>query len=162
MLVELPKRMIFAGGDIPLPSDEPYLILTAIKNGIMLYSLAGKLLGQIFTDKKGATVAVADSYTYRVTKTNGGAAIKPAENNISVAVPTYDIFGNVDKYSYELYEYRKGTVQPFGAAKVTTSPATDLSYKAFLSEDCNIFRSLLLVAAISLLTEGENLKKKRT
>lgn len=160
MLLELPKKLIYAGGDLKLPSENPYLFLTAIKDGAMLYSDAGRLVGQVMTDKKGATVSVADSCSYRITVANGSAEIAPLPSDTGSVPPKFEIFGSVSKYQYELFEYRKGTVHPFSAAKVTASPLTDAGYKALLGEDCNVFRSLLIVMAITMLNEGENLRNK--
>lgn len=156
MIIELPKRLKYASGDIKLGMADPYVTLTAIKNGAMLYGSNGNLIGQIFTDKKGATVTVADAGSYRVTN-EYRIKIEPYSGNTNAR---YDVFGKPEKYTYTLYEYYKGEIKPRGSAAVTFSPVDlkDVKYTVSISEDGNIFRLLLLVVAITMLQEGENLK----
>ncbi len=158
MLIELPKKLEYVGGDIFIPSDEPFLSLTRIKNGALLYSDKAKLLGQIFYDTKGATITVADAGSYRVTYADGKIAVNAFSGNCS---SVYEVFGSVGRYEYSLYEYRKGIKKPFEAASVTTSPLDHVFYKVLLDDKCNIFRALMIVVAIGMLLQGENIKTKK-
>lgn len=157
MIIELPKSLEYVGGDIYVPSDEPFLTLTRIKNGAMLYSDKGSLLGQIFYDEKGATVSVANAGSYRVTYNLGKISIGAFSENASSA---YEILGSAERYEYTLFEYKKGVRRPVEAASVTTSPLDDVFYKIKTDDSCNVFRSLMLVVAIGMLVRGENVKKK--
>lgn len=151
MIAELPRKFIYAGGDIRIPTEEPFLKLTAIKDGALLYSDAGKLVGQVLTDKTGATVTTADAGSYRV-KNDGGQATIVANSDKSDL--KFDIFGRTDGYNYTLYEYRKGSVKPIKAAQVAPSVVKGGWYTVKVEEDVNVFRALMLTVAISLLTEG--------
>ena len=149
MIVKLPKKPIYSVSDIYIPADNPEVYLTAIKGGYMLYNVGGNLIGQIFADKTGATFVVGDSRAYRVTYNFGSV-------NISPLIPDekairYDIFGDINEYRYDVYEYRRNSVKPEKVAQVI--PQSYKEYCVNLDDKGNVYRNLLLVVTISLLVE---------
>ena len=115
----------------------------------MLYSTEGKLIGQVLADKEGATFVVGDSRAYRVTDNFGEIAIKPLISDAKAV--KYDVFGDVQKYRYDVYEYKNNSVQPAKVAQVI--PSSDREYMVNLDEKGNVYRNLLLVVTITLLVE---------
>lgn len=149
MIVKLPKKPIYSTEDIFIPQDKPEVFLTAIKGGWMLYNVGGNLIGQIFSDKTGATFVVGDSRAYRVTYNFGNVSIAPLVPDEKAI--RYDVFGDVNAYKYDVYEYRHNSIKPEKAASVAP-----LSYKEYcvdLNDEKNVYRNLLLVVTISLLVE---------
>ena len=149
MIVKLPKRPIYSIGDIYMPAEDPTVYLTAIKGGWMLYSTEGKLIGQVLADKEGATFVVGDSRAYRVVNNFGDISIKPLIADAKAV--KYDVFGDVTKYRYDVYEYKNNSVQPAKVAQVI--PSSDTEYMVNLDEKGNVYRNLLLVVTITLLVE---------
>lgn len=151
--------MIHAGGDIIIPFGLSLIKLSIIKDGLLLYSEVGTLVGQILFGNDEATITVADSGSYRISGFGGKFTI--ANQSEGKVMPKYETFGNVPNYNYTLFEYRPGNVKPTEAARITAMPLNEEEYKVVLNEDCNIFRTFLLVAAISYLVEGKGGKKLR-
>ena len=149
MIAKLPKKPIYSTGDIFLPQDKPEVYLTAIKGGWMLYSKEGKLVGQVFIDKTGATVAIGDSRAYRVTYDVVGVKISPLIPDDKAI--KYEIFGDVETYRYEVYEYKNKSVTPILSARVI--PVDYKEYYAKMEESSNVYRNLLLIVAITSLVE---------
>ena len=153
MTISLPKKFIYAGGDVKVASENETLILSPVKKGVLLYNGKGNLSGQVFTDKKGATVAVPDGCAYRIELSDNSAKIAVSSDSQRIAFSRYEIFGKVASYAYTLYEYLKNSLRPVVAAEVTPAPFDDKYYKVYLNEERNVYRNILIVAALALLTE---------
>ena len=153
MTITLPKKFLYVGGDYKVASENETLILSPVKKGVLLYNGKGNLSGQVFTDKKGATVAVPDGCAYRIELSDNSAKITVSSDSQRTAFSRYEIFGKVASYAYTLYEYLKNSLRPVVAAEVTPAPFDDKYYKVYLNEERNVYRNILIVAALSLLTE---------
>ena len=147
MIVRLQKDLRRDGDPIYLPEEKPILALKPVADGAFLYSTEGKLVGQSLFDETGATVSVGDAKSYRVEKKNGQIEIKPFVPDEKAF--SYEPFGNVEKENYTLYEYRPGSRLPTVAARVTPEPLDHDYYYANLSEDSNVFRTLLFAVTLS-------------
>lgn len=147
MIVYLPRDVRSFGGPIGLPKEDPYLSLRTVKGDVYMQSTEGKLVGQILFDEGCATVSVGDAQSYCVTKNGGKIAIDPfAKEGGKIR---YEVFGNTKELAYTLYQYRAGVIQPVVAARVTPDPIDRAFYYADLSDDCNVFRTLLFAVAIA-------------
>ncbi len=153
MTITLPKKFLYVGGDYKVASENETLILSPVKKGVLLYNGKGNLSGQVFTDKKGATVAVPDGCAYRIELSDNSAKIAVSSDSQRIAFSRYEIFGKVASYAYTLYEYLKNSLRPVVAAEVTPAPFDDKYYKVYLNEERNVYRNILIVAALALLTE---------
>lgn len=153
MTITLPKKFLYVGGDYKVASENETLILSPVKKGVLLYNGKGNLSGQVFTDKKGATIAVPDGCAYRIDLSNGAVKISASSDSQRTPFSRYEIFGKVASYAYTLYEYLKNSLRPVVAAEVTPAPFDDKYYKVYLNEERNVYRNILIVAALSLLTE---------
>lgn len=153
MTISLPKKFIYAGGDVKVASENETLILSPVKKGVLLYNAKNNLSGQVFIDKKGATVAVPDGCAYRIELYDNSAKIAVSSDSQRTAFSRYEIFGKVASYAYTLYEYLKNSLRPVVAAEVTPAPFDDKYYKVYLNEERNVYRNILIVAALALLTE---------
>lgn len=153
MTITLPKKFLYVGGDVKVASENETLILSPVKKGVLLYNGKGNLSGQVFTDKKGATIAVPDGCAYRIELSDNSAKIAVSSDSQRTAFSRYEIFGKVASYAYTLYEYLKNSLRPVVAAEVTPAPFDDKYYKVYLNEERNVYRNILIVAALSLLTE---------
>lgn len=153
MTITLPKKFLYVGGDYKVASENETLILSPVKKGVLLYNGKGNLSGQVFTDKKGATVAVPDGCAYRIELSDNSAKIAVSSDSQRTAFSRYEIFGKVASYAYTLYEYLKNSLRPVVAAEVTPAPFDDKYYKVYLNEERNVYRNILIVAALALLTE---------
>ena len=153
MTITLPKKFLYVGGDYKVASENETLILSPVKKGVLLYNGKGNLSGQVFTDKKGATVAVPDGCAYRIELSDNSVKITVSSDSQRTAFSRYEIFGKVASYAYTLYEYLKNSLRPVVAAEVTPAPFDDKYYKVYLNEERNVYRNILIVAALSLLTE---------
>ncbi len=153
MTITLPKKFLYVGGDYKVASENETLILSPVKKGVLLYNGKGNLSGQVFTDKKGATIAVPDGCAYRIELSDNSAKIAVSSDSQRTAFSRYEIFGKVASYAYTLYEYLKNSLRPVVAAEVTPAPFDDKYYKVYLNEERNVYRNILIVAALALLTE---------
>ncbi len=153
MTITLPKKFLYVGGDVKVASENETLILSPVKKGVLLYNGKGNLSGQVFIDKKGATVAVPDGCAYRIELSDNSAKIAVSSDSQRTAFSRYEIFGKVASYAYTLYEYLKNSLRPVVAAEVTPAPFDDKYYKVYLNEERNVYRNILIVAALALLTE---------
>ncbi len=153
MTITLPKKFLYVGGDYKVASENETLILSPVKKGVLLYNGKGNLSGQVFIDKKGATVAVPDGCAYRIELSDNSAKIAVSSDSQRTAFSRYEIFGKVASYAYTLYEYLKNSLRPVVAAEVTPAPFDDKYYKVYLNEERNVYRNILIVAALALLTE---------
>lgn len=153
MTITLPKKFLYVGGDYKVASENETLILSPVKKGVLLYNGKGNLSGQVFTDKKGATIAVPDGCAYRIELSDNSVKITVSSESQRAPFSRYEIFGKVASYAYTLYEYLKNSLRPVIAAEVTPSPFDDKYYKVYLNEERNVYRNILIVAALSLLTE---------
>lgn len=153
MTITLPKKFLYVGGDYKVASENETLILSPVKKGVLLYNGKGNLSGQVFIDKKGATVAVPDGCAYRIELSDNSVKITVSSDSQRTAFSRYEIFGKVASYAYTLYEYLKNSLRPVVAAEVTPAPFDDKYYKVYLNEERNVYRNILIVAALALLTE---------
>ena len=153
MTITLPKKFLYVGGDVKVASENETLILSPVKKGVLLYNGKGNLSGQVFIDKKGATIAVPDGCAYRIELSDNSAKIAVSSDSQRTAFSRYEIFGKVASYAYTLYEYLKNSLRPVVAAEVTPAPFDDKYYKVYLNEERNVYRNILIVAALALLTE---------
>ena len=153
MTITLPKKFLYVGGDVKVASENETLILSPVKKGVLLYNGKGNLSGQVFTDKKGATVAVPDGCAYRIELSDNSVKITVSSESQCAPFSRYEIFGKVASYAYTLYEYLKNSLRPVVAAEVTPAPFDDKYYKVYLNEERNVYRNILIVAALALLTE---------
>lgn len=153
MTITLPKKFLYVGGDYKVASENETLILSPVKKGVLLYNGKGNLSGQVFTDKKGATIAVPDGCAYRIELSDNSVKITVSSDSQRTAFSRYEIFGKVASYAYTLYEYLKNSLRPVVAAEVTPAPFDDKYYKVYLNEERNVYRNILIVAALALLTE---------
>lgn len=153
MTISLPKKFIYAGGDVKVASENETLILSPVKKGVLLYNAKNNLSGQVFIDKKGATIAVPDGCAYRIELSDNSVKIAVSSDSQRTAFSRYEIFGKVASYAYTLYEYLKNSLRPAVAAEVTPAPFDDKYYKVYLNEERNVYRNILIVAALALLTE---------
>lgn len=153
MTITLPKKFLYVGGDYKVASENETLILSPVKKGVLLYNGKGHLSGQVFIDKKGATVAVPDGCAYRIELSDNSVKITVSSDSQRTAFSRYEIFGKVASYAYTLYEYLKNSLRPVVAAEVTPAPFDDKYYKVYLNEERNVYRNILIVAALALLTE---------
>ena len=161
MIVHLPKDLRYDCDPIPLPEEDPYLYLKPVEDGVFLYSLEGKLVGQSLFDEFGATVSVGDAKSYRVEWAGEKIAVRPFPDEDRACF--YEPFGNVKGANYTLYEYRQGEKIPVVAARVTPEPLDPDYYYVKLSEESNVFRTLLLTVAASHVSQTpkpEGKKKK--
>lgn len=152
MIVHLPKDPNPNGDLIYLPEEKPYLALKPVADGVFLYSKEGKLVGQSLFDETGATVSIGDSRSYRVEKdVSGSVVIKPlvADDKAN----GYELFGNIPGGNYTLYEYLPGVVLPKVAARVTPEPLDLKFYYADLSEESNVFRTLLFTVTVNAVVK---------
>lgn len=153
MTITLPKKFLYVGGDVKVASENETLILSPVKKGVLLYNGKGNLSGQVFIDKKGATIAVPDGCAYRIELSDNSVKITVSSDSQRTAFSRYEIFGKVASYAYTLYEYLKNSLRPVVAAEVTPAPFDDKYYKVYLNEERNVYRNILIVAALALLTE---------
>ena len=150
MIVRLPRDLATIGGPIFLPEGDPYLALSSVSGNVYLYSIEGKLVGQILFDGYCATVSICDAPTYFVQKS--GAKIDICALPQAGVKARYELFGNASKSAYTLYQYNVGEVLPVVAARVTPEPLDSAYYYADLSEGSNVFRTLLFAVAIARLS----------
>ena len=150
MIVRLPRDLRTTRQALRLPEGDPELVLQPVEGGVFLYSVAGKLVGQSLFDETGATVSVGDAKSYRIENEGGKPKFAPFVNDEKSF--RYETYGNVGKNNYSLYEYRPDSVRPVLAAQVTPEPLDDAYFYANLSEDANVFRTLLFVATVSCLS----------
>ena len=151
MIVRLPRDLRVSEESVCVPEKDPELVLKPVEDGVFLYSVAGKLVGQSLFDQIGATVSVGDAKSYRIDKDEGGK-IRFAPFVEDEKSFRYETYGNVGVNNYSLYEYRPGSVLPVLAARVTPEPLDHDYYYADLSESANVFRTLLFVATVSHLS----------
>lgn len=154
MTISLPKKFIYAGGDVKVATENETLILSPVKKGVLLYNAKNNLSGQVFIDKKGATVAVPDGCSYRIELSENVASITVSSDSQRTAFSRYEIFGKVASYAYTLYEYLKNSLRPVVAAEVTPAPFDDKYFKVYLNEERNVYRNILIVTALALLAEN--------
>lgn len=153
MTIAFPKKFVYVGGDYKVASENETLILSPVKKGVLLYNGKGNLSGQVFTDKKGATISVPDGCAYRIELSDDTVKITVPPESQRTPFSRYEIFGKPDSYAYTLYEYVKTFLRPVVAAEVTPAPFDDKYFKVYLNEERNVYRNILIVAALALLTE---------
>lgn len=147
------------------PQDKSFLIKVAkFKKGFYLYNTNGEQIGQIIMHKCSATITAPDSASLTVIKNidNTYALIDTVINDAekkSIKIKgkqrtlssEYMVYGNADKYSYDIYEKKIGQKMPCVTGAVINDTVDGQYYKLKITNASNILIIIMICIAIDKL-----------
>ena len=162
MIFEFTKQLTALGSDYPIYDINNTLLFNIdfIKNGFNFNNTQNKLIAQTIKNKNDVTISIADSPSIFI---DNNFNIKPNnldENSLDKEIKTeekrnlvysYEIFGNPNIYSYDLFEKKNGEIKPKVVANIIDCPLNDKIFKVRIDDNCNFIRVLSIIFSINML-----------